>query len=84
MRARAQETGFFCGWGGSWESPYGAFFLGWYAGALHAHGERLIRLATSVFHTAQPARCTLTNHLDSTQSIVAVSSPAGPQARSCL
>ena len=85
-----QETGFFRSWGGSWDTPYGAFFLSWYAGALAAHGERLIRLAAGVFNTAQPAACTLSNHRNSSQSIVNAASPGGGQqacaraARCCL
>lgn len=83
----AQETGFFRGLGGSWDTPYGAFFLSWYSGALLAHGERLIRLATSIFNTLQPRRCTLSNHINSAQSIVnvgpAYGSPGGLQARHC-
>ncbi|EIE25773.1 glycoside hydrolase [Coccomyxa subellipsoidea C-169] len=43
-----EETGFFRGMGGSWDTPYGAFFLAWYSGALLAHGERLVKVATSV------------------------------------
>lgn len=78
-----QETGFFRGMGGSWDSPYGDFFMSWYSGALLAHGERLIKIATSVFHTLHPRRCTITNHNNSAQSIVnvgpAYGSPGGLQ-----
>lgn len=35
------DTGFFRSYGGSWDSPYGQFFLGWYASELVAHGERV-------------------------------------------
>ena len=44
-----QETGFFCGWGGSWDTPYGRFFLEWYSRALVDHGERLLRAAGGIF-----------------------------------
>ncbi|KAI4317649.1 hypothetical protein L6164_025503 [Bauhinia variegata] len=42
-------TGFFKD-GGSWESPYGDFFLSWYADQLIAHGDRLLSLAASTFN----------------------------------
>ncbi|KAK9867944.1 hypothetical protein WJX84_010292 [Apatococcus fuscideae] len=87
-----EETGFFATWGGSWDTPYGRFFLDWYHKSLLSHGERLLQAITSVFHTQHPRRCTLSNHFDSTQSIVATgyatpggqsdaaaSSLAGPQ-----
>lgn len=35
--------------GGSWETPYGEFFLTWYSNQLLAHGERLLSMASSVF-----------------------------------
>ncbi|GAB4819848.1 hypothetical protein N2152v2_006894 [Parachlorella kessleri] len=47
-----EETGFFCSWGGSWDSPYGRFFLSWYSGALLEHGDRMLRAATSIFNVA--------------------------------
>ena len=50
-----QETGFFRGWGGSWDAPYGQFFLSWYSGALIAHGERMVSTATKIFNTLHPA-----------------------------
>ena len=31
--------------GGSWDSEYGRFFLGWYSGALLAHGDRVLAAA---------------------------------------
>ena len=31
--------------GGSWDSEYGRFFLGWYSGALIAHGDRVLGAA---------------------------------------
>ncbi len=69
-----QEAPFFRGWGGSWDTPYGRFFLGWYSRALLDHGERLVGLATSVFMAAAPARCTLSNHAAPERSIAG----AGP------
>ncbi|CAL8469970.1 g9512 [Coccomyxa elongata] len=81
-----EETGFFRGLGGSWDTPYGEFFLSWYSGALLAHGERLVKTATSIFNTMHPRRCTITNHNNSAQSIVnvgpAYGSPGGLQAPS--
>ncbi|KAM7485131.1 hypothetical protein LguiA_001140 [Lonicera macranthoides] len=35
--------------GGSWESPYGDFFLSWYSSQLISHGDRLLSLAASTF-----------------------------------
>lgn len=35
---------------GSWNTPYGKFFLEWYAGLLILHGERICREAASIFH----------------------------------
>lgn len=35
--------------GGSWESPYGNFFLTWYANQLLTHGDRLLSVAASTF-----------------------------------
>lgn len=35
--------------GGSWETPYGDFFLTWYSNQLLSHGERLLSMASSVF-----------------------------------
>ena len=66
-----QETGFFATWGGSWDTPYGRFFMEWYSQAILDHGERLLQAVTSVFHTQHPRRCTLSNHFHSSQSIVA-------------
>lgn len=34
---------------GSWNTPYGKFFLEWYAGLLILHGERICREAASIF-----------------------------------
>ena len=50
-----QETGFFCCWGGSWDTPYGRFFLEWYAKSLVDHGERLLRAASRIFNFRLPA-----------------------------
>lgn len=78
-----QETGFFRGWGGSWDTPYGQFFLSWYSGALIAHGERMVSTATKIFTTLHPQRCTLSNHRNSSQSIINAgplyASPGGAQ-----
>lgn len=41
-------TGFFAERGGRWESEYGAFFRGWYAGQLLAHGDRVLAEARRV------------------------------------
>jgi hypothetical protein len=70
LRAFSQETGFFCGFCGSWDTPYGDFFLSWYSNALVAHGERLVKIATSIFNAVHARRCTLSNHMNSAQSIV--------------
>lgn len=35
--------------GGSWECPYGDFFLSWYSNQLTSHGDRLLSLASSTF-----------------------------------
>ncbi|KQK14751.1 hypothetical protein BRADI_1g18390v3 [Brachypodium distachyon] len=40
---------FFRDHGGSWESPYGDFFLSWYAGNLVNHGDRVLGMASAVF-----------------------------------
>ena len=49
-----QETGFFRSWGGSWDTDYGRFFLGWYSSALERHGDRLLAAAAHVFRQNQP------------------------------
>ncbi|PIN16042.1 Beta-amylase [Handroanthus impetiginosus] len=41
--------GFFNENGGSWETPYGDFFLSWYSSQLLKHGDRLLSLAASTF-----------------------------------
>ncbi|CAL5393172.1 unnamed protein product [Camellia sinensis] len=40
---------FFKEHGGSWETPYGDFFLSWYSSQLISHGDRLLSLASSTF-----------------------------------
>uniref|UniRef100_A0A7N0UPV6 Beta-amylase n=1 Tax=Kalanchoe fedtschenkoi TaxID=63787 RepID=A0A7N0UPV6_KALFE len=35
--------------GGSWESPYGDFFLSWYSSQLASHGNALLSTASSIF-----------------------------------
>ncbi|KAM7256930.1 hypothetical protein ACFE04_012671 [Oxalis oulophora] len=42
-------TGFFHEHGGSWESPYGDFFLSWYSTNLASHCDRLLSMASSTF-----------------------------------
>lgn len=37
---------------GSWETPYGDFFLSWYSSQLISHGDRLLSLAASTFSDA--------------------------------
>lgn len=43
------SSGFFNENGGSWESPYGDFFLSWYSTLLVSHGDRILSLAVSTF-----------------------------------
>ncbi|XP_075476673.1 inactive beta-amylase 9-like [Primulina tabacum] len=43
------SSGFFNENGGSWESPYGDFFLSWYSALLVSHGDRILSLAVSTF-----------------------------------
>lgn len=38
--------------GGSWETPYGDFFLSWYSSQLISHGDRMLSLASSVFSSS--------------------------------
>ncbi|XP_051129980.1 inactive beta-amylase 9-like [Andrographis paniculata] len=40
---------FFAEHGGSWETPYGDFFLSWYSGELERHGDQILSLAASTF-----------------------------------
>eukprot|EP00271_Cylindrocystis_brebissonii_P010045 TRINITY_DN25_c4_g1_i1.p1 TRINITY_DN25_c4_g1~~TRINITY_DN25_c4_g1_i1.p1 ORF type:complete len:829 (-),score=196.44 TRINITY_DN25_c4_g1_i1:1229-3715(-) len=49
-----EETGFFRT-GGSWDTPYGDFFLRWYSGRLLQHGDRVLAAAASVFHGCSAA-----------------------------
>lgn len=53
-----EDTGFFRGWGGAWDNPYGHFFMKWYSDNLLLHGERLCKIASSIFNTSRPQRCT--------------------------
>lgn len=46
------SNGFFKEHGGSWETPYGDFFLSWYSNQLVSHGDRLLSLAASAFSDA--------------------------------
>ncbi|XP_057992557.1 inactive beta-amylase 9 isoform X2 [Hevea brasiliensis] len=43
------SNSFFKDHGGSWESPYGNFFLSWYSSQLLSHGNRLLSLASDEF-----------------------------------
>ncbi|EEF45479.1 inactive beta-amylase 9 [Ricinus communis] len=43
------SNNFFKDNGGSWESPYGNFFLSWYAGQLLTHGDRILSTASAAF-----------------------------------
>jgi len=47
--SKAWETGFFVSEGGSWDSPYGDFFLRWYSGVLLDHCDRMLHAARDVF-----------------------------------
>ncbi|CAM8903902.1 unnamed protein product [Rhodiola kirilowii] len=44
-----EETEFFKSDEGSWNTPYGKFFLGWYSNMLLLHGERICREAETIF-----------------------------------
>ncbi|XP_061375721.1 beta-amylase 3, chloroplastic-like [Gastrolobium bilobum] len=44
-----EHTDFFRNEGGSWNTPYGKFFLEWYSGMLLLHGERICREAETIF-----------------------------------
>ncbi|GAX84030.1 hypothetical protein CEUSTIGMA_g11454.t1 [Chlamydomonas eustigma] len=46
--SQPEETGFY-NHEGSWDSPYGRFFLGWYSNSLMQHGQRLMAAANRVF-----------------------------------
>ncbi|GLT99204.1 hypothetical protein SLE2022_166570 [Rubroshorea leprosula] len=43
------SNNFFKDHGGSWETPYGEFFLSWYSSQLISHGNHLLSLASSTF-----------------------------------
>lgn len=46
------ESGnFFKDANGSWETPYGDFFLKWYSAQLLNHGDRVLSMASKVFHS---------------------------------
>ncbi|GAV63404.1 Glyco_hydro_14 domain-containing protein [Cephalotus follicularis] len=47
------SNNFFSDYGGSWESPYGDFFLSWYSSQLISHGDRLLSLASSTFRDTE-------------------------------
>ncbi|XP_004245482.1 beta-amylase 3, chloroplastic [Solanum lycopersicum] len=47
--SRSHEGSEFFKSDGSWNSPYGEFFLAWYSGMLLLHGERICREAESIF-----------------------------------
>ncbi|PQQ19422.1 inactive beta-amylase 9 [Prunus yedoensis var. nudiflora] len=47
------SSNFFMDHGGSWEFPYGDFFLSWYSNQLISHGDRLLSLASSTFTDAE-------------------------------
>ncbi|KAL2342646.1 hypothetical protein Fmac_003931 [Flemingia macrophylla] len=44
-----EHTDFFKNDGGSWNTPYGEFFLEWYSDMLLLHGERICREAETIF-----------------------------------
>ncbi|KAK9266522.1 hypothetical protein L1049_021533 [Liquidambar formosana] len=44
-----EQTEFFKSINGSWNTPYGKFFLEWYSGMLLLHGERICREAGTIF-----------------------------------
>ncbi|KAH1235783.1 Beta-amylase 1, chloroplastic [Glycine max] len=44
-----EHTDFFRNDGGSWDTPYGKFFLEWYSDMLLLHGERICREAETIF-----------------------------------
>lgn len=46
------SAAFFAQDGGSWETPYGDFFLSWYSSHLISHGHRILSLAASTFKDA--------------------------------
>lgn len=46
----AWDTGFFVSDGGSWDSDYGRFFLGWYSGLLERHADLVLAAAAEALH----------------------------------
>lgn len=44
---------FFKEQGGSWETPYGDFFLSWYSSELISHGNRILSIASETFSNTQ-------------------------------
>ncbi|XP_040986739.1 beta-amylase 1, chloroplastic-like [Juglans microcarpa x Juglans regia] len=48
-----EHTEFFRSGDGSWNTPYGNFFLEWYSGLLLLHGERICREAETIFRGTQ-------------------------------
>lgn len=44
-----EYTEFFRSYDGSWNTPYGEFFLEWYSGMLLLHGERICREVETIF-----------------------------------
>lgn len=48
--SRAWETGFFNSDTGSWNTPYGAFFLDWYSGMLLRHADRVLAAAAAAMN----------------------------------
>ncbi|KAG5030065.1 hypothetical protein GLYMA_05G219200v4 [Glycine max] len=48
-----EHTDFFKNDGGSWDTPYGKFFLEWYSDMLLLHGERICREAETIFRGSE-------------------------------
>ncbi|KAF8017019.1 hypothetical protein BT93_H2275 [Corymbia citriodora subsp. variegata] len=55
--ASPSSNSFFKDHGGSWESPYGDYFLSWYSNLLVRHADRLLSLASSAFGDSEVAIC---------------------------
>ena len=51
--ATADETGFFGSYG-SWNTPYGRFFLSWYSDMLLRHCDRIMGSAAAVVNKRWP------------------------------
>ncbi|EPS69162.1 hypothetical protein M569_05606, partial [Genlisea aurea] len=51
------SSGFFAENGGSWDTPYGDFFLGWYSDQLIRHGDRMLSLLASAFRGIPVSLC---------------------------